>query len=233
MEKLIETIEEINVDPTKVRFSGASWFKAGPQIIVVGGAGTISSWVSLPLSRIGHEVHIVDFDNIEIHNLAGQLYGPSDVGSSKVSALKTIIERLSTDTIFPHEEKITEKSIFLACPIMISGFDNMEARKNFYEVWKTLDNRELLIDGRLTAECGQIFTVKKGQEDEYEKYLYDDSEIEELPCSFKSTSHCGMFIASTIVSILNNYLSNKIKDMDIREVPFKTEFDLTSLTLNI
>lgn len=228
MEETKEIIE--NIEPTTIRFSDASWFKAGPQVLVVGGAGTISSWLCMSLARIGHEVHVVDFDIAEIHNLAGQMYGNEHVGMKKVDALNDIVTKLSANSLIPHDDKISEDCGY-ASPIMFSGFDNMKARKAMYEIWKSQEDRQILIEGRLTAECGQVYIIQKGQEELYEKYLFDDDEVEELPCSFKSTTHCGMFIASLMTGVFNNFISNEFKGVDIREVPFRMEFDLTTLTV--
>ncbi len=102
----------------------------------------------------------------------------------------------------------------------------MEARKTMFNKWREDEDRELFVDGRNLAEVGNVFIVRKGQEEEYEKYLFDDSEIEDAPCSFKATSHCSALIASLMVSGMNNYISNKLSGFDDKVVPFVTNFEL-------
>lgn len=74
---------------------------------------------------------------------------------------------------------------------------------------------------RLSAENFQIYVVKKN--DDYAKYeatLFEDSEVEELPCSYKATSHCGAMIGAYITGIITNWLTNDRIGDDISEVPF-------------
>jgi hypothetical protein len=111
-------------------------------------------------------------------------------------------------------------------PIMFSCFDNMQARKDMFANWRSDSGRELFIDGRMTAETGEIYFITKGREEAYEKTLFNDDEVEDLPCSFKATSHNGAMIASQMVSGLNNYLANKSLEIDIRDVPFKLQYML-------
>lgn len=214
----------MKVDNKKARFSDADWFKIGPQDIIVGGAGGIGSWLVLFLSRIGHNIFLYDMDNIDETNMAGQLYKASQIGQNKAVAAKTVAaEFCSTDNIKTFGE-YTEKG-FVA-PIMISCFDNMAARKLMFEAWAALEERELFIDTRMLAEVGNVITVQKGQEDLYRALLFDDNEIEEAPCSFKATSHCGAIIGSLAVNTLNSYLTNKSLGFVLRPLIFKLDFEL-------
>lgn len=220
----------MNIKETQLRFSEASWFKAPKERIIIGGAGTISSWLSLFLSRIGYPLYIYDDDTVEEVNMAGQFYKINDTNSFKVTALVDNIRDFADQRPFYEANKYTCDSDITN--IMISGFDNMAARKVFFENWYANPNRELLIDGRLTAEDGQIFAVTKGMEEEYKKFLFSDEEVIDLPCSFKSTTHSGALIASLMTSILNNYISNTFLEEDLREVPFFTSFNLAMLHFN-
>lgn len=65
----------------------------------------------------------------------------------------------------------------------------------------------------------------------YRAELFEDSEVEDAPCSFKATSHCGGFIASMMVAGLNNYLTNKQAGIEIRIVQFRTDFEMPLMTL--
>lgn len=225
MEKKEEVLIEIeqDVESTKMRFSGAHWFKAGPQDIIIGGVGGIGSWLAFFLGRIGHNLYLFDGDLIEDVNLAGQFYNKDQIGKLKVTAVQENIKSfcsldVSIDTWYTSDS--------MTNPIVFSAFDNMKARKLMFEKWAEQEDREIFIDGRLLMEGGQVFCVLKGQEEAYRAELFDDDEVQDLPCNYKATSHCGAFIGSLMTSIFNNYLANKVQGFEISTVQFKTEFIL-------
>lgn len=213
------------IDNRKVRFSDAPWANA-TQHIVVGGVGGIGSWAALYLARVGHNLYMYDMDIIDETNMGGQLYSIAQIGRNKAVATKENIHAFCGDdanvTVF---ERYQEED-GLTTPVVFSCFDNMAARKLMFEKWAAYDKRELFVDGRMLAEVGMVFVVQKGQEDAYRETLFDDSEVEEAPCSFKSTSHCGALIGSLMISGLNNYLANKTAGNMDRLIPFKTDFAL-------
>ncbi len=84
---------------------------------------------------------------------------------------------------------------------------------------------------RMLAEVGMVYVVQKGQEAEYIKTLFDDAEVEEAPCSFKSTSHCGALISSLMVSGFNNYMANRKSGFNDRVIPFQTDFELPLMSV--
>jgi len=219
------------IDNRKVRFSDAPWAKS-QQHIVVGGVGGIGSWTSLYLARIGHNLYMYDMDVIDETNMGGQLYGISQIGTNKAVAAVENIKTFCGDDANVKAFERYDKKTGSVTPVMMSCFDNMAARKLMFEKWAAYDKREVFIDGRMLAEVGMVYTVEKGQEEEYRKSLFDDSEVEEAPCSFKSTSHCGALIGTLMVASLNNYLANKANGNDNREVPFKTDFELPIMSVS-
>lgn len=87
---------------------------------------------------------------------------------------------------------------------------------------------------RMLMEDGQIYAVVKGQEEAYEKTLFDDSELAKEACSMKGTSHCGAHTSSIMLAILNNYLANTHYHKDyIREVPFSYVFSFMPFLVEI
>lgn len=213
---------EINEITRSARFNLADWYSPNLKI-VIGGVGGIGSYLSFFLSRQEAELFVYDFDTIEEHNLGGQLYRTNDIGSKKTDAMAKICTEFSNKSIIDLG-KFKEGSSVL--PITFSAFDNMEARKLMFNEWKKLENREIFIDGRMNAEQGQVFTVLKGMEKKYESTLFDDSELEDLPCNYKATSHCGAIIAGLMTSALNNYISNTKTGMNLRDNPFELHYVL-------
>lgn len=205
------------------RFSDATWYDPAQQVCI-GGLGSIGSWLTFYMGRIINNIITYEMDLLESHNLSGQLYGKHQVGKTKFEALK------STMSLFCPECTIQNYGEYrvggATLPITFVGYDSMSARKNMFEAWKKLDNREIFIDGRITAEDFWVYVVVPGREEEYEKYLFDDSEVDDLPCSFKSTSHISSMLASFMVTMFTNYVSNRQHDgVEIYSLPFETVFN--------
>lgn len=208
------------------RFKDAIWFqKASETTVMVGGAGGIGSWTTMLLSRAGFRPVVYDFDLLEEHNIGGQLFLKTSVGKTKVEALQKVIDYFCDEDIMVFNERIVQDS--LSNPIFISAFDNMQARKVSFENWCKVNtySNSIFIDGRLTAEQMQIFCVTANNSEKYRKYLFDDSEVPDAPCTFKQTSHAAAMIASHIVGFLTNHISGL-------PVPFYWEYNIPLDLLN-
>ena len=213
---------------TSGRFKDAPWFPQGDTYVVIGGAGGIGTWLSLLLARAGFLPVIYDFDIVEEHNIGGQLFSKKHVGKTKIKAISEVISEFALVEITGMEEKVDEET-----PnhnFMFSAFDNMQARKDMFKVWKAgLSDPEysrtaIFIDGRLTMEQLQIFCVTADNVEEYEKHLFDDSEVEDAPCTLKQTSHSAAMIGSHMTAFFTNHITNIVEKDKVREVPFKWEY---------
>lgn len=209
------------------RFSSTDWF-GELRTITIGGAGTIGTWLSVLLARTGgHTLHIFDDDVIETHNMAGQLFRKSDIGKKKVDALKDLIFDLTDhddETIFACDTRIDDTTD--VTPVCMSCFDSMKARRDLFTAWCKLEDREIFIDGRMSVENYEIYTVKKGDEESYLETLFEDDTIPPQICSLKSTSHVGALIGGKMTAILLNHLANIKIGMDLRDIPFMVREDL-------
>lgn len=216
------------------RFKEAPWFTKKEIYCLIGGAGGISSWLTLFLARANFEPIVYDFDLLEEHNLGGQLFPSSSIGQYKTHALRDLVKEFAGKEISIFNEKYDEHS--LAHNIVFAGFDNMQARKVIFESWLkyTLSLEEqykkysIFIDGRLLAEQMQIFCIRIDDNESIEKYrneyLFDDSEVEDGPCSFRQTSHAAAMIAAFMTGFFTNHVSNVVEGNNARQVPFYTEY---------
>lgn len=174
--------------------------------------------------------------------MSGQLYGRSDVGRYKSTALANMIEDYANySNIVALSQRFEDNSE--ATDIMICGFDNMEARRTFYEKWKQKvlsypadsDNRKkcLFIDGRLAAEEFQVLSIQGDDEramTEYEnKWLFSDAEAEETICSYKQTTFMANMIASVMVNVFVNFVANFCGPIIDRDVPFFISYDASTM----
>jgi len=218
------------------RFKDASWFPQEEEMVIVGGSGGIGSWLSLFLTRAGFMPTVYDFDIVEEHNLGGQLFRNTDINRSKVGALSMIINEFTGDQInvINHAFKIDSPTHHF----MFSAFDNMDARKTMFDVWKrSIENcsvTPLFIDGRLEAEQLQIFCVTPETIDEYEQnHLFDDSEVEDTPCTMRQTTHTAAMIATHMTSLFTNHIANIYQREKIRVVPFYYEHFIPGVFTNL
>lgn len=239
--------ESVNTAESTIRFSGASWFEAASRVrATIAGVGGIGSWTSLLLSRISKTIQITlyDDDSVEAVNLAGQMFSSNQVSLRKVYAAQEVIRYFSSTycNVVPH--RITNTTNIYD-KIVICGFDNMEARKILYHIWKAMATNDstahqgeyLFIDGRMNAEEFQIFSIIGN--DDYnmkryeEEFLFSDDEVAPAVCSYKQTTYCASMIASFIINSLVNFLSNQNLENMPRQVPFYINYDALLMHLKL
>ena len=230
------------VDEATSRFSSAIWYeKIQEKTVIVAGCGGIGSWTTLLLARMKPaSMFIYDNDIIEAVNMSGQLYSQSDLGRPKVSALAEMIRNYAGyGSVFAISERFTEESE--ASDIMICGFDNMAARKLFFNKWlshvqsKPEEERKncLFIDGRLAAEEFQVLCIKGDDKYNINRYnnefLFSDAEADETICSYKQTTFCANMIASYMVNLFVNFCTNEVGAY--RDLPFLTTYNAETMYL--
>lgn len=226
-----------------VRYSSSEWFnEMGNTSVILAGLGGIGSNAAFLLGRLNlQHLYIYDNDVVDLSNLAGQLYSLEDVGKLKTQCCHTML--LNYSSITPTFRSYLYNENSFACKIMICGFDNMEARKIFFNNWlkhvKNSGHEEecLFIDGRLNAEEFQVLCIQGNDDYNIKKYkeewLFDDDSIEEPTiCSYKQTSYTAFMIASIMVNLLVNFISNKSSNLAIRDLPFLTYYNAKMMLFN-
>lgn len=232
------------VDEATSRFSSAIWYEnIQKKTVTLAGVGGIGSYVGFLLARMKPAfMFIYDDDIVEAVNMSGQLYGQSDLGRPKVSALAGMIRNYAGyGNVFAMTERFTDESE--ASDIMICGFDNMAARRLFFNKWvnhvqsKPEEERKncLFIDGRLAAEEFQILCIKG--DDEYninrynDEFLFSDAEADVTICSYKQTTFCANMIASYMVNLFVNFCANQCEPIIDRDLPFLTTYNAETMYL--
>jgi len=201
------------------RFKDAPWYKIEDEreILLVGAGGIGSNTLYNLIKTIPATYFIQDNDKVVTHNIGTQFFTPNDINSLKV---RSLAEKLRPHAVI---NTIIDKfrPFDTVKPITISAVDNMETRKDIFDSWKTMPDRELLIDGRLRADLYEIYIVQSDMEDRYAETLFDDNEVDDGPCTFKQTAYFGMLIGARITQVLVNYFTNKAGAEDIAIIPFK------------
>lgn len=248
-DKIPENSETILIDSSTSRFSSAIWYKkVQEQIVTIAGLGGIGSWVSLLISRMKPQTIILyDFDDVEEVNMSGQLYSLNDIKKSKVTAMTYMMHDYSGyHNIIGYRDRFTKDSS--ATDIMICGFDNMVARKDFFTSWneyikiKPESERKhcLFIDARLAAEEFQVLCLRGDDTYNIAKYerdwLFTDREADNTICSYKQTTFMANMVGSVITNLFVNFCANDLegdeKPILYRDLPFLTTYDASMMMFN-
>lgn len=230
------------IDESTTRFSGAEWFNEIQKArIIVAGIGGIGSNVAFQLARmIPENLTLYDDDNVEMVNMAGQLFSNNNIGESKVDAIANMIySYTSMKQVLAIKDKFTlDKE---PGDIMICGFDNMRARKTFFNSWcnhisnKSIEERSkcLYLDGRLSMDTLQILCIKGDDQyniDRYEReFLFADYEADATVCSRKQTTYLACMIGSLMVNLFTNFIANSMNSVIPYDLPFFTEYDAQNM----
>jgi hypothetical protein len=239
-------LDENNYKPDQVgvRQSSAEWFEKVRELsITIAGVGGIGSYVAFLMGRIHpRNIHIYDDDTIDSSNLTGQMFYRNWVGQDKVNAVQMLLSKFCN--YYPSTFKRRVDNNTVLDPIVITGFDNMAARKTTFNNWLAMVNNThcqmpenkknyLYIDGRLAAENWQIFCIRGDDDYNIERYqrefLFDDNQAEEPICSYKQTSFCATMIASYMVNLFINHVCNL--DLPMRSMPFYTRYEASTMYL--
>lgn len=227
----------------ETRFSGAIWYdKIKEKQIICGGCGGIMSNFIFQLARLDPmSIIVYDPDKVELVNMAGQMFCTEDVNRYKVQAISTTVTDYCKYTaISAISRKYEEDSI--VGNIMVSGFDNMKARKVFFNRWlkyiETIKDKSkcLYIDARLSFDTIQIFCITGDDDyhikDYQDKYLFNDSQADETVCSLKQTTYMACMIASYMVNMFVNFCANEVTPM-VTVLPYFTEYNSDLMQMKV
>ena len=125
------------------------------------GCGSVGSTIAENLARLGvTRFALYDFDKVEAHNIANQMFVNSDIGSLKVEATKRIILDINPDAknsieIFPDgytSQKISGY-VFLCV-------DNIDLRREICKKNKMNQSIKVLFDCRTALENAQLYAAE-------------------------------------------------------------------------
>lgn len=207
----------------QLRFSGIIPLdKLSEQKVCIIGAGGIGAPAALSLAKSGiKRLTLYDFDTIEDENLGPQIYGPNDLGKSKVNTLKDYISNFAPwCEVRAINQRFEDQKI--DCDILISAVDSLEVRKT---VWNTVEEGingpKLLIDPRMAAEMLTIYSVvPKDDGLWYEDTL--EGEAVEATCTTKATFYTGFVAGALCMQAVKAWLCDQR-----RQVEFN--FDMVNL----
>ena len=192
------------------------------QATVVIGTGGIGGPTVLTLAKMGFQnLEIWDPDIVEALNVPTQLWKLSDIGQTKVRAMKEMVQdMIGTDLVVKPkrwEPPVARDRIY------VSAVDSMAARM---EIWAAMKKSppKIYIEARMGALIGIIYAVTESDASRYEATLYPDSEAVQEPCTAKATFFTGMGLGSLIAATIHRFLS-------VGKVPFETVVSFPELSV--
>lgn len=177
------------------------------------GCGAIGSTVAENLVRFGlTKISLYDFDTVEPHNIANQMFRQIDIGKSKVSALSEILCEINPDVkkgLKLYEKGYTGQNL--------SGYvflcvDSIELRKEIAEANKTNPFIKGMFDFRMRLTDAQHFAADWKNQKLVTNFLNTMCFTDEEAKSTTPVSACNMTlsVATTVRMIVASGVSNFI-----------------------
>ena len=187
--------------------------------ITICGAGTVGSNLVDTLCRQGAKnIRIIDMDRVETHNINTQIYGLSDVGATKVNAIKGRMFRDVGVEIETFGKELTAKNAkkFLKdSHIIIDAFDNNAGRQAVRDSCSKL--------GLPLLHCGMI--------DGYGEVVWD--KFYTVPQDQTEGDVCDYPLARNLVTLIVTITAEEVVDFCISDNPRKGCWSVTLKDLKI
>lgn len=143
----------------------------------------------------GSQIHIYDFDKVEEHNIANQLYTIHDIGKLKVKALKHRIKRDYDEYINIYPSKVDSLSPLTGIIFLLID----SSREKLFKSAKFKPSIQLIVETGIDARIGRVVTVnpsKIGHNKYFEKnFLFPDDEKDD---SERSVCGTRQVVANTV-----------------------------------
>jgi sulfur carrier protein ThiS adenylyltransferase len=179
------------------------------------GVGAIGRQVAIQLTAIGVAyIQLIDFDSVEISNLATQGYMHKDLKRPKVDVTSELCREINNDL----QVEIVLDKFKRSTPVGNTVFccvDSIVARKHIWDALK--DKVNFFVDGRMSAEVLRVITAcdEPGRE-YYPQTLFTAQEAHTGPCTAKTTIYCANIAAGFMLAQFTKYLRLLPVDPDIQ-----------------
>lgn len=172
--------------------------------IVIVGAGSIGSYATLALAKLGfNNLMVFDDGIVEEENIAPQWYRPRDIGVKKVDALKKAIKDQTGVEILTVDARLNRATMNMLELLhgadttnltVVVAVDSMSARKWIAET-VTFEN---LIDARMAIEFLAVYSVNRKEELTYIKTIHTDENSVQEACTNKAISYTSLLAGGLV-----------------------------------
>lgn len=166
------------------------------QRIHIIGCGAIGSLVADTLARMGlTKITLYDFDTVESHNIANQIYTEADIGKPKVTALKQRMLAINPDMeedLFVQPAGYTNQTL--------SGYvflcaDNIDLRRSIVEKYQYNVYISAMFDFRMRLTDAQHFAADWGDPKAVQSFLNSMQFTHEEAKEETPVSACNMTLS--------------------------------------
>ncbi len=162
----------------------------GDRSIDVIGAGATGSRIVLGLAKLGlTRLRVWDFDKVEGHNIANQIFGNDDIGKLKTDAIGELVKR-QTGTQLDLRPVAYEGQEPLGDVVFLLT-DTMKSRKAIWEkAIRYKPHTGLMVETRMGTDNGRVYAVhpcEPAHVKAWEGSLYEDAGAEVSACGTAQT----------------------------------------------
>ncbi len=186
--------------------------------ITICGTGALGSNLTETMARQGFtNIHVIDFDRVENHNINTQVYGNKDVGALKVNALCNRIFRDVGVEIESSPKELTASNIqklLKGSQIVIDVFDNSSSRKLVRDECRTK---------KISCLHGGLF-------EGYGEVCWDDKYL--VPRDAEGDV-CDYPLARNLIMLTVAILAEEITDFCLSDKPRMANWSITLKDLKI
>ena len=198
------------------------------------GCGAIGSTVAENLVRFGiQKISLYDFDTVDDHNIANQIYTMDDIGKNKIDALAEHLMSINHDLKQPGTIKLVPGYFNQRLSgYVILAVDNIDLRRQIVEANYNNLNIKAMFDYRLRLVDAQHYAADWSKDSDKENFLASMQFTHEEAMANTPVSACNMTLSvcptvRAICALGVANMINFIKDSTFKNIILLNAFDFT------
>jgi sulfur carrier protein ThiS adenylyltransferase len=179
------------------------------------GIGAIGRQVALQLTAMGIPwLQLVDYDHVEMSNLASQGYLEDDLGRLKVDATAEFCKKINGGIEIVSVPERFRRSMEIGNAVFCC-VDSIDVRRL---IWEAVGPQVgFYCDGRMSAEVLRVLTACDApSRSHYPGTLFRTEEAFAGPCTAKTTIYCANIAAGLMVAQFTKYLRQLPAEADVQ-----------------
>ena len=182
--------------------------------VTIVGVGAVGRQVALQLAAIGvTRMQLIDFDRVEVENLAPQGYFESDLGELKVKATAELCRQINGGVDVQEVDGRFKRSMPVGDMLFLC-VDSIETRRHIWQAVR--DEVRFFVDTRMSAEVVRVLTAADfASREHYPTTLFSADQAHGGACTAKSTIYTANIAAGLAVGQFTKWLRSFPVDADV------------------